>query len=130
MPCNPCDFICTRNTRKIEALIPPSPQPVTNTKIPNVDVPISTLQSEWLKMVNNECLSDVQFHYKTDCYHGHKIVLCSASELFRQVFEIGGELKQDDSSHCNSWDRTRMEAINRESINNGAVEAFKNIYDK
>jgi len=101
-----------------------------DTKTPNVDVPVSTLQSEWLKMVNNECLSDIQFHYKADCYHGHKIVLCSASELFRRIFEIGGRLEEDNSSHCDSWDKKRLKAINRQCINNGAIEAFKNIYDK
>ena len=81
-------------------------------------------------MVNNKYLSDVQFHYKIDCYHGHKIVLCSASELFQQLFEIGKELdEEEESSHCNSWSKERLNSMNRKCINNGAVGAFKNIYD-
>ena len=82
-------------------------------------------------MINNEHLSDVQFHYNTDCYHGHKVVLCAASELFRRIFEIGRGLEAEESSLlCNSWSKKRLKAINRQCINTGAIEAFKSIYDK
>ena len=96
-----------------------------------INVPSSTLQSEWLKMVNNEYLSDVQFYYKTSCYHGHKVVLCAASELFRRIFEIGRELEGEESlSHCNTWSKKRLIANNRQCVNNGAIGTFRNIYDK
>ena len=109
----------------------PSPQPVNTMKSPAIDVPISTLQTEWLRMVNKEHLSDVEFCYKSDHYHGHKIVLCAASELFRRIFEIGGELEaEESSSHCSTWNKKRLNAITKQCINNGAVEAFRNIYDK
>ena len=112
--------------------IPLRPGLPPNTEVPEICVPPSTLQSEWLKMVNNEHLSDVQFYYKTDCYHGHKVVLCAASELFQQIFEIGRELKREESlSQCiNTWSKKRLNAINKQYINNGAVGAFRNIYDK
>ena len=98
---------------------------------PAIVVPSSTLQSEWEKMINNKHLSDVQFHYKTDCYHGHKVVLCAASELFRQIFEIGRGLEAEESlSQCNRWSKKRLKSINRQCINSGAIGAFKNIYDK
>lgn len=83
-------------------------------------------------MVNNNYLYDVQFRYKTDCYHGHKVVLCAASELFRRIFEIDrGEVKAEESSlsQCNTWSRKKLNGINRQSINNGAVAAFRSIYD-
>ena len=77
-------------------------------------------------MVDNEHLSDVQFYYETDCYYGHKVVLCAASELFRQIFEIGRELEGEESlSQCNTWSKKRLNVISRQSINNGA---FSSIY--
>ena len=124
--------LSTRNRKSTASLMPPQPQEPVSTKTPNIDVPMNTVQSEWLRMVNNKYLSDVQFHYKTNCYHGHKIVLCSASELFRQIFETGRELdkEEDGQSYCSSWSKERLNAINRNSIDNGAIGAFKNIYDK
>ena len=82
-------------------------------------------------MLNNEYLSDVQLYYKSDRYFGHKIVLCAASDLFRRIFEIGGETKAGESlSYCNTWSKKKLNAINRWCINSGAVKAFKNVYDK
>ena len=133
----PCYLYCVcyrhgkSNSKVEEPSIPLPPELPVNTKAPWINIPSSTLQSEWLKMVNNEHLSDVQFHYKTSCYHGHKVVLCAASELFRRMFEIGRELKGEESlSQCNTWSKKRLNAINRQCVNNGAVGAFKNIYDK
>ena len=119
------------NHKTEEPSIPLPPELPVNTKAPWINIPSSTLQEEWLKIVNNEHLSDIQFHYKTDCYYGHKIVLCAASELFRRIFEIGRELGAEESlSQCNTWSKKRLNAISRQSINNGAVGAFRNIYDK
>ena len=124
-------FHCIIMDYKYDYSIPLRPGLPPNTEVPEIIVPSSTLQSEWLKMVNNEHLSDVQFHYKTDCYHGHKVVLCAASELFRRIFEIGRELEGEESlSQCKTWSKERLNAINRHSINSEAVGAFRNIYDK
>ena len=121
---------CTCSTKHGYS-VPYRPGLPPNTEAPEITVPSSTLQSEWLKMVNNEHLSDVQFYYKTSCYHGHKVVLCATSELFQQIFEIGRELEGEESlSQCNTWSKKRLNAINRQCINNGAVGAFRNIYDK
>ena len=96
-----------------------------------INTPSSTLGSDWLRMVNNEHLSDVQFHYKADCYHGHKIVLCAASELFRQIFETAGKIEtRERLSWCETWSKKRLKAINKQCIKDGAVPAFKNVYDK
>ena len=125
-------FYTRRSSSEQFAVIPLPPEvPVNPNRAPWINIPSSTLQSEWLRMVNNEHLSDVQFHYKTDCYHGHKVVLCAASELFRRIFEVGRELEAEENlSQCNSWNKKRLKAINRQCINNGAVGAFRNIYDK
>jgi len=134
-----CDFVVYtlyyrhgRKGNKVEEpSVPLPPELPVNTKAPWIDIPSSTLQSEWLKMVNNEHLSDIQFHYMNDCYYGHKVILCAASELFRRIFEIGRELKAEESlSQCNTWSRKRLNTINRQCINNGAVGAFRNIYNK
>lgn len=95
-----------------------------------INIPSSTLQSDWLRMVNNEHLCDIQFHYKSDCYHGHKVVLCTASELFRQIFEITRKIKIGESLSCETWSGERLRAINKQCIKDGAIEAFKNVYDK
>ena len=93
-----------------------------------IDVPISTLQPEWLKMFNNEYLSDVQFHYKSDRYYGHKVVLCAASNLFRRIFEIGEAV--GSLAYCSTWNKKKLNAINRRCINSGAIKVFKNIHDE
>ena len=127
---DPYSVSTRHNSSKRKSLMPPSPELFT-LKPPEIDVPISALQPEWLKMVNNEYLSDVQFHYKSDRYFGHKVVLCAASSVFRRIFEIGGEVESGgSSSYCNTWSKKRINAINRRCINSGAVKAFKNVYDK
>ena len=122
-----------RSTRESEKVVIPFPPELLD-KAPDVqiqiNVPSSTLQSDWLRMVNNEHLSDIQFHYKSDCYHGHKVVLCTASELFRQIFEITRKIKIGESLSCETWSGERLRAINKQCIKDGAVEAFKNVYDK
>ena len=110
--------------------MPPQPE-LIKLQCLDIDVPISTLQPEWLKMFNNEYLSDVRFYYKSNHYYGHKIVLCAASNLFRRIFEIGGELDAGGSSaYCNTWSKKKLKAVNRRCINSGAIKAFKNVYDK
>ena len=116
-------------TKGLSNSLPPK-LPV-NVMAPKIYVPTSTLQSEWLRMVNNEHLSDIKFYYKNDCYHGHKVILCAGSELFRQIFEIDRELKAEENlSQCDTWNKEKLNSINRQCINNRAVAAFKNIYVK
>lgn len=86
------------------------------------------MKSDWLKLFNNKHLSDIEFHYKSDCYHGHKIVVCAASELFQKIFQIGKELNTEGSlSKCHT---KRLNYISRKSINKGAVAAIRSIDDK
>ena len=108
-----CYFCCYKSDLKAEEpSLPLCPE------LPVINVPSSTLQSERLKMVNNEHLSDVQFYYKTSYYHGYKVVLCMASELFRRIFEIGREVEGEEGlSHCNTWSKKRLNTINRQCIN-------------
>ena len=83
------------------------------------------MKLDWLKLFNNKHLSDIEFHYKSDCYHGHKVVVCAASKLFQRIFQIGRELNTEQSlSECHT---KRLNYIN---INKGALTAIKSIYDK
>ena len=41
-------IVVTRNTERAQQL-----EEALNTKTPQIDVPITTVQSEWLRMVNN-----------------------------------------------------------------------------
>lgn len=134
--CDHCMMVCLRRTKDGAKVEEPShtlpPELPVNTKAPWINIPSSTLQPEWQKMISNDHLSDVQFHYKSDLrYYGHKVMLCAASELFRRVFEVGTDLKPEEGlSQCNSWTKKRLKAITRQSVNSGAISAFKNIYDK
>ena len=128
-----CYFCCVCVTHSMynpKAKLPSAFDPLSNTTAPLINIPSSTLRSEWLKMVNNEHLSDVQFYHKMECYHGHKVVLCAASELFWRMFEIGRKLEREENSSqrntkwCSRW----LTAFNRQS--NVPIGAFKNIYDK
>lgn len=88
-----------------EPLLISPPELENKPEPPPINIPTSTLQDDWCKMVNNEYVSDVQFHYKGDCYHGHKVALCAASQLFQQMFA-------------------------QKKLNAGAVAAFRNIDEK
>ena len=126
-------YVCTKCSKcdTKDPSVPSPPRLPLLAKAPPITIPNSTLPSEWLTMVNNEHLSDVQFYYKTDCYYGHKIVLCAASKLFRRIFETDRELEAEESlSECKTWNKTRINTINKQCINDGAVGAFRNIYDK
>lgn len=83
-------------------------------------------------MINSDQFSDVQFHFKSGhCYYAHKVMLCAASELFRRVFEVGAYLESvETSTECDGWSKETLRAITRQSVKNGAVSAFKDIYDK
>ena len=124
--------VVVHRENEILRIIPFPPElPVEAPPQIQINIPLSTLRSDWLRMINNEHLSDIQFHYKSDCYHGHRVALCIASELFRQIFEVARKVKIGESLvRCETWSRERLQAINRQSIRDGAVAAFKNIYDK
>ena len=128
MPLIMISVVVYRSSKTVIILFPPELDKASQIQI---NIPSSTLSSDWLRMVNNEHLSDIQFHYKSDCYHGHKVVLCTASELFRQIFEIAGKIKIGESlAWCETWSGERLRAINKQCIKDEAVTAFKNIYDK
>ena len=92
MPLITLSVVVHRSTGESETVVIPFPPELVDKPPPiQINVPSSTLHSDWLRMANNEHLSDIQFHHKSDCYHGHKVVLCTASELFRQIFEIAGK---------------------------------------
>ena len=130
MPLITLSVVLRRSASKT-VVIPFPPELLDKAPQIQINVPSSTLHSDWLSMVNNEHLSDIQFHYKSDCYHGHKVVLCTASELFRQIFEVAGKIKIEESlAWCETWSVERLRVINKQCIKDGAVTAFKNIYDK
>lgn len=113
-----------------EPSIPPPPELPPNDKAPWINIPSSMLGQEWLKLVNSDNLSDVVFRLDTKTFHAHKLVLCTASDVFRRVFGIEAKVKVQSLAKCPGWSKKRLQKITVESINQGAVEGFVAIQNR
>lgn len=74
--------------------------------------------------MNSDNLADVVFRLDGKTFHAHKLVLCSASSVFRRVFGIEEKVKVESLAKCPGWSKKRLQKITVESINQGAVEGL------
>lgn len=122
------------STNISESGIPPPPELPPNEKAPWINIPSSQFAQDWSKMVNNQNHSDVTFRLDTKTYHAHRYILCSASEVFRRVFDVeaGGsaKVKVQSLAECPGWNSRRLKKVTAANINSGLVEGFISIQDK
>ncbi len=109
--------------------IPPPPELPPNEKAPWINIPTSSLFSDWGKMVNSDNQSDVILQLgptpsPEGRFHAHKLVLCSASDVFRRVFGIETKVKVQSLADCPGWNKKRLQKISPESVSAGHVAGF------
>ena len=110
--------------------IPPPPELPSNEKAPWINIPTSALIEDWGKMVNSENQADVLFYLNDKTFHAHKIVLCSASDIFRKVFGIETKLKVQSLSECPGWTKKSLQRMTAANVSAGLVEGFMGMQQK
>ena len=125
------------STNVNESGIPPPPELPPNEKAPWINISSSQFVQDWAKLVNNQNLSDVTFRLDAKTYHAHRYILCSASEVFRRVFDIEGmggggsaKVKVQSLAECPGWNSRRLKKVTAANINSGLVDGFISIQEK
>ena len=123
------------STNVSESGIPPPPELPPNEKAPWINIPSSQFAQDWSKLVNNQSHSDVTFRLDAKTYHAHRYILCSASEVFRRVFDVEGgdgaaKVKVQSLAECPGWNSRRLKKVTAANINSGMVEGFIAIEEK
>ena len=84
--------------------------------------------------MNNQNQSDVTFRLDAKTFHAHRYILCSASEMFRRVFDVesggSGKVKVQSLAECPSWNSRRMKKVTAANINSGLVEGLVSVEEK
>lgn len=126
------------STNVSESGIPPPPELPPNEKAPWINIPSSDFAQDWAKLVNNKSHSDVVFVLDDKTYHAHRYMLCSASEVFRRMFDIEGSAQSEGSAKvkveslakCPGWNLRQLKKVNRFNINSGQLEGVQSMNDK
>lgn len=115
-----------------------SPVPLPPALPPSVDAPwvnieTSTYASDWKAMINNPTAADVEFRVERSVFYAHKVVLCAASQLFRNIFHIRSDGAVDVSSAGGQAAKTKYKAnrpISQADVDGGKVPGFKYIQQR
>eukprot|EP01130_Rhizamoeba_saxonica_P008859 TRINITY_DN358_c0_g1_i2.p1 TRINITY_DN358_c0_g1~~TRINITY_DN358_c0_g1_i2.p1 ORF type:complete len:419 (-),score=64.39 TRINITY_DN358_c0_g1_i2:167-1423(-) len=71
------------------SLVMPSKKEVRNALKRRITLPQPSIENDYVKMVNNKFLSDVQFSVEGKILYAHKIVLASRCEYFTNLYRSG-----------------------------------------
>ena len=112
-----------------EPTIPPPPVMPQNEKAPWINIESSVLSSNWSKLINQQQFSDVVIHLESKQYYTHRYVLCSSSDIMRQLLlgEVKEKLKSESLSQCPQWSSKRLKNLTPNRINDGREEGFVSI---
>ena len=118
-------------------ILPPPELPLMKKPLGLIYLSSSQFAQDWAKLVNNQNLSDVTFRLDAKTYHTHRYILCSASEVFRRVFDIEGmggggsaKVKVQSLAECPGWNSHRLKKVTAANINSGLVDGFISIQEK
>ena len=75
-------------------------------------------------MVNSEQHADVMFYLNTKKFHAHKYVLCSTSDVMRQLFGIKENIKVESLAECPGWTAERVSQVTPGRVNSGQLDGF------
>lgn len=100
-------------------LMPPvlPPQP----KAPAMHIQSATIAHDFLALVNNKFGSDVRFLVEGKSVFAHQMVLCSASQLFRRIFD---KLLESEKG---TFFQAGLSSISHDAVNNGRVPGFEKV---
>lgn len=95
-----------------------------NERAPWINIESSVLSNDWGKLINQQQFSDVVLHLGSKQYYTHRYVLCSASDVMRQLFGIHLKNKPDSLSQYPQWSSKRLKGLTFDRINDGKEEGF------
>jgi Rho family protein len=106
--------------------IPPPPELPKNTAAPWINIPTSVYQEDMKKLLDSKTNADVHFILGSKVYCAHRVVLCSSSDLMRQMFEVNNEKATTSQklSQCKEWSQKRLKAVSACVVNEGVVKGF------
>ena len=95
-----------------------------NERAPWINIESSVLSNDWGKLINQQQFSDVVIHLGPKQYYVHRYVLCSASDVMRQLLGIHLKNKPDSLSQYPQWLSKRLKGLSFDRINDGKEEGF------
>ena len=108
----------------LESCVPLPPFLPIGKKAPEINIETSSMVDDWGRLVNSKQFSDVQFHLKNKTFFAHKYVLCSASNLMRQLFGISKKVEMESLFDYAEWTAAKLEAVSTENVNSRRVKGF------
>eukprot|EP00118_Oscarella_pearsei_P021081 m.234370 g.234370 ORF g.234370 m.234370 type:complete len:468 (+) comp40109_c0_seq16:1043-2446(+) len=100
---------------------------------PWINIETSSYAEDWGTMVDNLTSSDVEIHVENQTFYAHKVVLCSASQLFRNIFHVKSDRAVDVSSAGGVAPKTKSkanQAIPVTDIIAGKIPGFQFLKEK
>ena len=98
-----------------------------NERAPWINIDSSLFSNDWGKLVNQEQFSDIVIHLGSKQFYAHRYVLCTASDVIRQLLGVKTSVKTDGLSQCVQWPTRRLNGLTHDRINNGQEEGFMSI---
>ena len=109
---------------------PPPPELLPSRTPPQINVKPSTWSSDWGNLVNSEQFADIVFYLEARQFHAHRYVLCSASDIMRQLFGIKENVKVESLAGCLRWTAERVHQVTPGRVNSGEVDGFLSFQEK
>ncbi|XP_065844848.1 rho-related protein racA-like [Oscarella lobularis] len=132
--CRPARKQRSGKRNKVEEPVPQPPiLPEIERHAPWINIHTSSYAEDWGTMVNNLTSADVEFRVENQTFYAHKVVLCSASQLFRNIFHVTSDRAVDVSAAGGGVVKTRYkanQAIQANDIVAGKIPGFQCIEEK
>lgn len=110
-----------------EPIIPPPPVMPQNEKAPWINIESSVMSTDWSKLINRQQFSDITVHLGSQQFYVHRYILCSSSDVIRQLLDIKTNVKTECLSQCVEWPVKRLHGLTFDRINEGLEEGFVSI---
>ena len=124
---------CRGKKGKASECIPLPPPLPPSVDAPWINIKTSTYADDWKAMTDNPTIADVEFRVESSVFYAHKVILCAASQLFRNIFHVRSDGAVDISSAGGQAAKTRYKAnrpISQADVENGKVSGFKCIQQR
>ena len=111
--------------------LPPSLPPIVDAPLINIET--STYADDWKAMIDKAAIADVEFVVESQVLYAHKIIICAASQLFRNILSICSDRGVDVSSAGGYPEETWYKAnepIRQADLDKGKVPGFKYIQQR
>ena len=112
--------------------LPLPPQLPAKEEAVSIDIPSSSLASDLDEIINQKDHSDVTFKLRAKVFYAHRHVLCTSSNVFRAIFDVGHDLNTRVQYLTTSamWPKERLAKVSMASVNEGYVKGILSVQTK